>query len=97
MTEVQFCFYVYTTKTLQKQKQNFAHYWSAVLLLYVYYKNAWKSKSKTSPSTGVQFCFLQKRLHKQEQNCAPTRDNDLQIAAIGRTERVPAGDTLRCL
>jgi hypothetical protein len=25
-TGVQFCFCVYTTKTLQKQKQNFAHY-----------------------------------------------------------------------
>jgi hypothetical protein len=59
-----------------------------------------KAKAKLRPVLECSFAFvriLQKRLHKQEQNCAPTRDNDLQIAAIGSTERVPAGDTLRCL
>ncbi len=57
LQEYSFAFVCILQKRLQKQKQNFAQYWSSVLLLYVYYKNACKSKSKTSPSTGVQFCF----------------------------------------
>jgi hypothetical protein len=80
-TGVQFCFCMYATKTLEKQKQNFALYRSTVLLLCVYYKNACKSKSKTSPSTGVQFCFciLQKRLQKQKQNFALYRSTVLLL------------------
>jgi hypothetical protein len=38
------------------------------LLLYVYYKNACKSKSKTSPSTGVQFCFCMSQIIRDVAN-----------------------------
>ena len=79
---MQFCFCMYATKTLEKQKQNFTLYRSTVLLLCVYYKNACKSKSKTSPSTGVQFCFCMyttKRLQKQKQNFALYRSTVLLL------------------
>jgi hypothetical protein len=49
-----------------------------------------KAKAKLCQLLECSFAFvriLQKRLHKQEQNCAPTRENDLQIAAIGSSER----------
>jgi hypothetical protein len=98
LQEYSFAFVCILRKRLQKQKQNFAQYWSAVL--FCIYTTKTLAKAKLRPVLECSFAFvriLQKRLHKQEQNCAPTRDNDLQIAAIGTTERVPAGDTLRCL
>jgi hypothetical protein len=92
---------MYTTKTLAKAKAKRFPTKGVQFCFCIYTtKTLAKAKAKLCPLLECIFAFvriLQKRLHKQEQNCVPTRDNDLQIAAIGSTERVPAGDTLRCL
>jgi hypothetical protein len=77
---------MYATKTLEKQKQNFALYRSTVLLLCVYYKNACKSKSKTSPSTGecsfAFVCILQKRLQKAKAKLRPLQEYSFAFVCI---------------
>jgi hypothetical protein len=82
---MQFCFCMYATKTLEKQKQNFTLYRSTVLLLCVYYKNACKSKSKTLPSTVVQFCFCMyttKTLAKAKAKRRPLQEYSFAFVCI---------------
>jgi hypothetical protein len=71
---------MYATKALEKQKQNFALYRCTVLLLCcAYYKNACKSISKTSPSTGVQFYFCMNARKRKKQNFALYRSTVLLL------------------
>jgi hypothetical protein len=91
---------MYATKTLEKQKQNFALYSSTVLLLCAYYKNACKSKSKTLPTTGVQFCFCMyttKTLGKAKAKLRPVLECSFAFyknACINKSKTAPLQETM---